>query len=214
MKTHIISCETIKQEVEKAMLQTGCEYPVSWIESGLHNVPDKLRGKLQETLDCLDAGRVLLVMGYCGNSVLGLETRNFELIIPRADDCITLMLGSLDARKKHDRTYFLTKGWLEGERNIYEEYKYTVAKYGLEQGKEIMNMMLEHYEYLGIINTGVGGFDELCEQAKKIADDLGLSIKTIEATDMWINKALTGPWEDGEFHIIPCNTVIEHGHLS
>ena len=214
MKTHIIGCETIKQELEKAMREAGCELNVSWIESGLHNVPDKLRSKLQEALDGICTERVLLVMGYCGNSLVGLKTRDFQLIFPRADDCITLLLGSLEERKKHDRTYFLTKGWLDGERNIYEEYKYTVGKYGLEQGKEIMNMMLEHYEYLGIINTGVGNFDELCEQSKKIACDLGLSIKTIEATDHWIKKLLTGPWKGGEFHIIPCNTVIEHSHLA
>ena len=214
MKTQIISCKTIKLEVEKAMHETGCKFPASWIESGLHNFPDKLRRNLQETLDGINAERVLLVMGYCCNSLVGLKTRDFELIFPRADDCITLLLGSLDTRKMHERTYFLTKGWLDGERNVYEEYKYTIKKYGLEQGKEIMKMMLEHYEYLGIMNTGVCDFDELCEKTKKIAFELGLSLKTIEATDLLLKNLLTGPWANSEFHIIPCNTVIEISHLS
>ena len=33
---------------------------------------------------------------------------------------------------KQGETYFLTRGWLGGESNIYKEYLFTVEKYGKE----------------------------------------------------------------------------------
>ena len=75
--------------------ETECSYPVMWIESGLHINPDSLRKRLQEELDHLgNIDRALLAFGYCGNALLGLRAEHFRLIFPRAEDCITLMLGS------------------------------------------------------------------------------------------------------------------------
>ncbi len=208
METQIVSCRTIQLEVEKALRETGLQYPVSWVESGLHNYPEKLRNKLQEILDRISADRVLLAMGFCGNSLAGLKTRDFELVIPRADDCITLMIGSPEERKRYERTYFLSKGWLQGERNIYEEYKYTLHKYGPKQGKAIFRMMLGHYMYLGVLDTGVCDFDELAAQAGAIADELDLTLRTIPAADRFLKELLTGPWPEERFCVVAPNTAV------
>jgi hypothetical protein len=194
--------------MEKAMRETACPHPVSWIESGLHNFPDKLRSAIQEILDATDADRVLLAMGFCGNALDQLETRNFELIFPKADDCITFLIGSFDERKRYERTYFLTKGWLEGERNIYEEYKHTMDKYGKEIGKTIMDMMLKHYKYLGILDTGAYEYEALISESRPIADELGLDIREIPATDAFLKQLLTGPWTADRFSVVPrCSKV-------
>ena len=127
MKTIMIACKTIERELKKAIRDTGISYPCTWLESGLHNYPEKLREALQKTLDEIssETERVILAFGYCGNAVNGLKTGNFQLILPRVDDCITLMLGSFKKRQEisaEAASYFLTKGWLDGERNIWAEY--------------------------------------------------------------------------------------------
>lgn len=200
--TEIISCETIRKEVEKALQETGCNYPISWVESGLHNVPKKLTAALQEMLDEVKSDRVLLAMGFCGNSLKGLRTGDFELIIPRVDDCITLLLGAYEERKKHERTYFLTEGWLNGEQNIYEEYKYTISKYGPELGEEIFQMILGQYKHLGMLDTGIGDFEELTKRGEIIAEALNLQLKRIKATDRLLKSLLTGPWPESSFKTI------------
>ena len=73
MKTAVISCRTVEDEVTAAAARAGVDYPVAWLESGLHNTPNILRERFQETLDGLDAERVLLAMGYCGNAISGVR---------------------------------------------------------------------------------------------------------------------------------------------
>jgi hypothetical protein len=214
MNVAVVGCKTIQRELEKAMRETGRRYPVSWIESGLHNFPDKLRSTIQEIFDSIDADRILLAMGFCGNSLAGLETRGFEVVFPRADDCITILIGSFNERKSYEKTYFLTKGWLEGERNIYEEYKYAMNKYGAELGRTIVDMMLEHYEYLGILDTGAYEYEALIAESKPIAESLGLDIKEIPATDSFLKQLLTGPWPEDRFKTVPARSKVEASDLS
>ena len=51
MKSALIACNTIRDELEKAMAETGVARSVVWIESGLHLVPDSLRRRIQEELE-------------------------------------------------------------------------------------------------------------------------------------------------------------------
>jgi hypothetical protein len=124
------------------------------------------------------------------------------------------MLGSPEERKRYPRTYFLSKGWLEGERNIYVEYKYTLQKYGPKQGRAIFNMMLGHYRYLGLLDTGVCDFDALTAQAGAIADELELTLKTIPSTDWFLKELITGPWPKERFCVVAPNTAVSAGILT
>ena len=214
MDTLIISCETIKDELNHAIAETNCGYPVVWLESGLHNYPEKLRARLQETLNGVAGyARVLMGFGYCGNSIAGIKTGGYETIFPRADDCITILLGSYATRKQHERTYFMTKGWLAGEKNIWWEYQYTIKKYGKKRGKEIYAMVLENYRNLGLLDTGAYDINELNTQTMEIAKELGLEHKILPATTGYIKKLLTGPWPEKEFLTIPPNHEITTSQL-
>jgi len=133
----VIACRTISAELELAMKETGHAYPVRWIDSGLHIDPADLRVRLQEELD--ETGRsaetdtVLMAFGFCGNAIVGLRPPSFRMILAKADDCITILLGSRETRRdlpESARTYFLTKGWLDSERNIWTEYQEYAEKRG------------------------------------------------------------------------------------
>lgn len=200
----IISCKTIEPELNSAMKQVGCCDEVLWLESGLHNVPKKLNARLQELLDqCGDADTVLLAMSFCGNSVVGLKTGDFQLVMPRSDDCITLLLGSFRERLNHKATYFLTEGWLKGERNLWREYEDCLRRYGEKRGKWIFATMLEHYRNLALVDTGCADREKLEAEVREIARKLELEYVWLPGTLDFVKQLLTGPWPEERFVVIP-----------
>ncbi|MBI5602056.1 MAG: DUF1638 domain-containing protein [Deltaproteobacteria bacterium] len=211
MNTVIIACRTIAEELRVALGETGCPYPVLWIESGLHLKPDSLRKRLQEELDHIEnVSQTLLAFGYCGNALLGLRAGDFRLIFPRVDDCITLMLGSGLRREEICRecgTYFLTKGWLDYERNIWGEYQETVRRYGKEKADRVFKAMLRHYQRLGIIDTGAYDLGRFLVRVQNISDALALKPQVIQGTLDYLKKLLTGPWDEDFIQINPGETV-------
>ena len=56
----ILACEMIEDEVELALeaLPPGARLPVVWVESGLHDRPERLNAALQQLIDRLDEGAV------------------------------------------------------------------------------------------------------------------------------------------------------------
>jgi hypothetical protein len=213
----IIGCRTLENEIKQAMAEYHCYYPVSWIESGLHNVSKKLHIALQEALEAVGkCGVVLFAMGFCGNAVAGLQTGDFSIVLPRVDDCISLLLGSYKSRiglTRNNATYFLTEGWLKGERNIWKEYEYTINKYGKETGTEIFDMMFGHYRTLALLDTGCYALAESETQTHIIADALKLEYQLIPATISYIGGLLTGPWDNGRFITIPPHSIIQESDL-
>lgn len=209
MQTIIIACKTIEQELLTSIKETGCEAPVLWLESGLHNWPDKLRNRIQELLDqCQDYDTVLLAMSFCGNSVVGLKTHAFRLIIPRSDDCITLLLGSLSRRQEAKATYFLTEGWLKGELNLWKEYHNCLAKYGEKRGKLIFSTLLAHYKSLALVDTGCFDRKALEKQVQEIAAVLGLDYICLDGTLDHLKQLLTGPWTEDRFVLVEPRSIV------
>lgn len=217
LKTVVLACNTIRDEIEKAAFETGCDHPFRWVESGLHLRPESLRHRLQEELDSIsEADRVLLGFGYCGNAVTGLIGRNYELVMPRADDCISLLLGSQENRElcsKSGGIYFLTKGWLEGENNIWREYQAVLARFGPERTDRVYRKMLAHYQFLGVIETGAYDLGVMLPLVSQIASTLKLQTRMLPGSDQYLKRLLSGPWNEDEFLVLPPNTRIELFHL-
>ena len=218
MKTVAIACKTLEEEIRLVLRRPDVPTPeLVWIESGLHNTPEKLRARLQRALDEVEtAERVLLVFGICGNAALYLKTGDFEMIMPRVDDCITLMLGSFAARSRiaaEGGTYFLTQGWMQNESNIYAEYLYAVKKYGKRTADSIYKTLLAHYRQLGLIDTGAYDFVQFVEKTKVVSETLGLAQRPITGTLEYLAQLFTGPWPAERFIAVPKNTVVSPSML-
>ena len=202
MKTAVIACKTMEDELNFAMERTGSDYPVFWLEQGLHNVPRQLCDAVQTALDGADAERVLLAMGFCGNSLRGLRVPAVELIVPRVDDCISLLLGSVKRRLEISReysAYFFTEGWLRGERNIWVEHLHMLETYGEELTEELEKSMFSHYRTLGLLDCGIKPVEPLVEGTKMIAEGLHLTQRVIPASAGYLEDLLTGPWPADRF---------------
>lgn len=217
MSTVVLACNTIRDELEKAVRETGCPHPFAWVESGLHLNPKSLHARLQEELDRLrGADRVLLAFGFCGHAVAELESRDFELVVPRVDDCITLLLGSKEVRDDCGRdggVYFLTKGWLKGEVNVWREYQLVRERYGQARTDRIYERMLAHYRFLGLIDTGAYDLAALLPEVGEIATTLKLEARVFPGSSEYLKRLLTGPWDADAFVVVPPHSRIELSDL-
>jgi len=218
MDTLIIGCKTLENELTRAVAECSCSYDIKWVESGLHNVPKNLTATLQDALDSSPGySRALMAFGFCGNAVSGLRTGSKTVIFPRVDDCITLLLGSYGNRTAitgSGGTYFMTEGWLLGERNIWREYQYAIEKYGTETGESIIEMMLEHHKSLALLDTGCFDMDSVGEKVRAIAGVLKLEYMVVPATIGYIKELLTGPWTDESFLVVPPGSTIKNSDLT
>ena len=207
MKTVIIACKTMEKELLAAMSRIPCSCEVRWLEAGMHNQPKKLNEQLQALLDaCSEFDTVLLCMSLCGNAVAGLRTYDFQLIIPRCDDCISLLLGSSERRKKFPATYFFTDGWLKSDKSLWAEYQNCLQKYGKSRTDRIFSEMLSHYCHLALVDTGCFDTIKAAQEIRKIAETFSLEYVQIEGTLDYIQRLLTGNWDTTDFIIVPKNS--------
>lgn len=202
MHNIILGCEILKDEIEQSMSKVQCQDDVIWIDSSLHMFPQKLNAKLQEEIDKLDAegitDNILFTFGYCGNSIIGLTSRKSNLIFPQTNDCIEMFLH--DNPSKHTLRsagcYFLTKGWMESEYSIVHEYDRYTKRYGEKRTKKIMDIMLAHYQYLTLIDTGAYSVEEYMPTAKAAADKLELELNLQSGNMELLNKLFSGNWDE------------------
>lgn len=212
MRIKVLACRTLQDEIEFLMDNGDLQYEVIWVESGLHNVPSRLHLRLQELIDQVrECDRLLLAFGRCGNSVLKLKSKDFSLVIPRVEDCISLFFGSDSDRNKYaaeNAAYYLTQGWMRGERNLWVEYEHSVDRFGAETAREIADIMYSHYDQLALLDTGVYPMEELMRETKMIEDTLGLKRAVVPASLSYLRELLTGPWDEERFYVVEPNTEV------
>ncbi len=207
MRTIALACETISDEIKLAAEQVGSRIPIRWIESGLHNSPERLRQYLQQeisSVEQLNPENILLLFGYCGNALLGLVSAKCRLVIPRIDDCISLLLGGNRRRNELSReamAYYLTKGWLRHENNLWHEYHHCLEKFGPERSRQIFGLMLGKYKNLNVIKTGAYDLEDILPQTRELARALNLRHQVIDGSLELIHKALREEWDE-DFAII------------
>jgi len=95
------------------------------------------------------------------------------LLIPRADDCIAILLGSYQAYLKefndNPGTYYLTKGWLESGSDPLKEYRQVRDKYGAENAEWIMDQQYQHYNRLVLVAHTQEDLEKYPPRAQEIA---------------------------------------------
>ncbi|MCS7049718.1 MAG: DUF1638 domain-containing protein, partial [Verrucomicrobiae bacterium] len=99
MRLKLISCNVFQREVCLCLSTTPHVVDVEFTELGEHANSAGLRRFLQSKIDATEASgkpydAVLLLYGLCGNATAGLRARSRPLVLPRAHDCCTILLGS------------------------------------------------------------------------------------------------------------------------
>ena len=181
MSVAVICCRMLENELKSIFKDEHIDAPIFWLDAGLHNAPEKLHTELQILLDSLsdDITRVILLYSLCGQAVLGLKTHDFDLIMPRTDDCIALLLNGNKNKIDNNATFFLTDRWMDDEKSLVNEYKYALQKYGPKKCDKIFKRQFAHYNVLGLLDTGCYDVKALMEKTAPIADTLELTQKII-----------------------------------
>lgn len=201
---------------------------------GLHDLGVQMRPHLQERINAADAGSYdAIVLGYalCGRGTEGLRAGKKKLVLPRAHDCIGLLMGSRQRYEAyfadHPGVYYRSPGWVEfqtpgmslepafaasqrvlGERRTLEEL---VAQYGEENGQylfEQFNAYRRHYSGLTYISSGISGENGFREQARAEAAREEWTFDEIQGSIALLERLVNGEWDAADFLIVPPGATV------
>jgi hypothetical protein len=169
----VIACKVFQNLLE-AYLPDEVAANITFMDYGLHRVPSKLTWSVQDQIDQVEEASVIILgYGLCGNGLQGVKSRQHTLVIPRADDCIAILLGSREAYlEEFDNepgTYYLTKGWLESGSDPLKEYNEYKEKYGDEDAEWLMDQQYQHYRRLVLVAHTQEDLDAYRPKAQAVA---------------------------------------------
>lgn len=196
----VIICEALIKET-RPLLPQGVTYVT--LPIGLHVNPKELNHALQQKI--LEVGpnseTILLGYGLCGQSVVGLKSPHSRIVIPRVDDCVSMLLGSENRRRQAERaagTYYLTKSWIESGDHLFADYDEMAARLGAERAFRIFSNTLEHYECLALIAMGKDPPSQ-AERAycQQLAARFNLRFEVIKGSIHVMSEMIRGRWDGG-----------------
>lgn len=245
----ILACEMLEDEVRLALqaLEPDERPPIVWVESGLHDRPDRLREVLRAILRLLDegartrravtvpsvrpgpgpaAGRrteltvepvdmVLFGFGFCGNALNGLSADRLTLVVPRVDDCISLLLNHGCVREeipRDARHYYLTRGWFNHESSLTEAFMDWNERFGEERAARLRKTMFSGYECVNLIDTHAYEVSECLAQSEDVARELGLEHGIVQGSVQLLERLFKGE-RDSEIVVVPPSEEIGFDHL-
>lgn len=233
MKLYAVSCEVFVRECCRAAAYSPHAVSLSFQPFGLHDRPDELRRVIQEQIDEA-SGRfdlILLAYGLCSRGTADITARETPIVIPRAHDCITLLLGSCGRYQRefteHPGTYYYSPGWIErkeGEvrqgtaevvkdRQAEARFKEYAEKYGEDNARYLMEqetLWLANYNRAVFLNMGLGDTDYYRRFTRQVAESRGWSYEELPGDTRLIDKLLHGDWNSDEFLIVqPGQRTIE-----
>jgi hypothetical protein len=216
----MIACRVFESLLDR-LLPEGSFDQITYLDYGLHRIPEKLAWTLQQEIDAVEIPS-LIVLGYglCGNGLKGIQSRQHTLLIPRTDDCIAILLGShktyLEEFTKQPGTYYLTKGWLEAGSDPLKEYHEVREKYGEEDAQWIMDTQYQHYQRLVFVAHHQVDLEEYRPQAQEVADYCqrwDMDYQEVLGSDRYVRRlietATSLDQADHDFLVIPPGKIVE-----
>jgi hypothetical protein len=182
----VITCAVLEAEIEHFRRDLTNVVTISKLEQGLHNEPSRLRSKLQEAIDNIEAAHPeteVIVLGYglCSRGTEGVTTKRCRLVMARAHDCITLLLGSNEHYAEYVRqnpgTYWYSVGWnkhalMPGQERYEKLRREYVEKYGEDNADYLMESeqhWFKTYNNAAFVELGVGDVEQQLAYTQRCA---------------------------------------------
>jgi hypothetical protein len=223
LRLQVIACPVFQRELELLAAEAKTALTFRHLEMGLHEgAGAELRAALQAAIDAVPPGQcdaIALAYGLCNRGIVGLRARAQPVVIPRAHDCIGMLLGDtrhyLKQLELQPGTYFQCAGWLEhlpasGEVRPQMSYgpgsnlkrEELVAKYGEENADYLLEQFTkftQHYERLAFIATPVPEAGKWEAAARLTAQARGWKFERLPGDLGWLRRLLDAEWNEREF---------------
>jgi hypothetical protein len=219
LKVAVITCAVLEIEIQHYAKDLPNLVHIEILEQGLHNDPPKLRTHLQDAINrvesnCPAAEAIVLGYGLCSRGTEGVKTSRATLVIPRAHDCITLLLGSkeryADYVKHNPGTYWYSPGW--NKHHIppgKERHEKLLAAYKEKFGDDDADYLMEAeqawfktYTRATYVHLGVGNTPKDVSYTRSCADWLNWSYDEQAGCPRLLRDLLAGDWDDGRFLVL------------
>ena len=224
MRLTVIACPVFQPELEVLLPEAKTSVTVRYLEMALHEgAAQTLCAALQAAIDETGPGQceaVALAYGLCNRGIIGLTARSLPLVIPRAHDCLGILLGGtgsyLAQLEAEPGTYFQSAGWLAQARADGQMYQQNmvlgtasaatreelVAKYGAENADYLLEQFAQftrHYSRLAFISTPVPTVEHWAQTAQQTARARGWKFERLPGDLGWLRRLLNADWPDREF---------------
>ena len=228
----VIACEILFREVCYCASKSKNIVDVQFQRKALHDIGEaEMYKALQDAVNQVNHDKydaILLAYGLCNNGIRNLHAP-IPMVVPRAHDCITLLMGSkekyADYFAKNPGAFYHSSGWLErsaharkedgsvmhqlGIAKSYEEY---AEEFGEENAEYLMSMFgnwLVNYNKVTFINNGIGDVANNIEKSQAYARENNWEYEEVEGNISLIERLVDGDWDDSDFLVIPPMYKIE-----
>ncbi len=230
----LISCNVFMREACLAIADSPHVIDVEFTELGEHLRSDGLRQLIQSNIDATEASgkkydAICLLFGLCGNATVGLQARSMPLVMPRAHDCCTILLGSrsrfVEQFGANPSTPFSSCGYIErgsyflrtaddGSSSIEtggDPLQRYIEQYGEEDGRYIWEQMHPNRHdneavFIELPETRPLGHALRFEEKARAA---GKTVRKLEGNLRLIRNLIHGHWNEEEYLIVPPGKTIE-----
>ncbi len=236
MRLKIIACKALFRELSYLCSLADDPVDITWIRQGCHDYPDQLRQVLQEEIDRIESGEdlhtnkilepggssgisedfdaILIGYGLCSNATLGLHSKKYPLVIPRAHDCITLFLGSKERYAEYFESlpgcFWYTASWIENtempgkERAMLNAQMYRDMGYDDDDIEYLLKELggLENYRHAAYIRMPYLDREKYRRITKDAADYFGWEFHEIEGEMGLLQRFISGKWDSEEFLVL------------
>ena len=142
-----IACSVFRREIEGLIEAGEVDFPVIFLDSMLHLVPEKLNVSLEKTIKKCGISCTVLFYGDCSPNIRDLE-KNPSISKIQAVNCCEALLEREEYKEYRDKgAFFLLPEWIYRWKEIFFE------KLGLK-GKLARDLMKEHHKYFLYLHTG------------------------------------------------------------
>jgi len=228
MRLKAIICQVLTREFEHAIARSPHSIELEALPMGLHDYGAAMLPRIQQQIDAGDAlGFDAIVLGYalCGRGTDGLTAGATSLVLPRAHDCIGILMGGRRIHEQyfesHPGVYYRSPGWIEfqksgqslepawavarnsmGERRSREEL---IRQYGEENGAFLYEQFTAYrraYSGLTYISTGVSSDADCREQARAEAGANHWMFEDVPGSLRMIENLVNGEWPPDDFLVL------------
>ena len=209
----ILTCPTLREELEYVLKKTGNKTPVYYLPASLHDSPPSLKRHLQTMIDSFwGLQRIIILPSGCGGGTAGLKATSAGLVLPRTRDCLDILLSgsSLKDDRRDIGGVYLSAGWMDRWKQSDLDLDRLTEKMGAEKARLHLMKMFAGFNHFYIIDTGIGDIDALKEYITPLVK-ITEGTLTIVKGGYGILKKVAENHFDEDFLVVPKGGTVDAG---